>query len=901
MNKDLARRAHALMMRVVDLDESQREAFIDEACDSDPLLREHMVDLMAAVRHSSSFLETPALHDSRVSTPRIPLEQPESIRHYRIVRTLGMGGMATVYEAIQEKPQRRVALKVLRRGLVHTSAIHRFQFETEVLARLQHPGIAQIYEAGAFDDGQGWSMPFFAMEYVVDAETITAYATRHDLSLDARLSLFAAVCDAVQFGHQHGVIHRDLKPGNILVNPRGAPKVIDFGVARSSDPDRARITHDSSGGELVGTLHYMSPEQCAGEAAIDIRTDVYSLGVVLYQLMCGRLPHDLSRLSVPAALRVIQDQIPPGPAAHNGALQGDIDAIVMKALDKDPDRRYATAAALAADIRRFQNDEPVLARAATALYKIRKFARRHRVPVAAATAVAASLAAGIVIASRMAYVATLAQNESARQERRADAAREAESRARGRAEQEAAIAREINRFWIDTIKSGGPAEAGRPDLQIREALDRASPRIELELRDPAVRKQIYLTFAEAYMALGLFEREFEHASAAWRMERELPSGDPPDGRRIRRQYARALWNQGRFDESRALLEAGLEQCLRTNEPNCDEALRLRIALAQVHERSGNLPAALELMRYVDAERSKNPLDNQAEMLAERTILARVLARIGRAAEAEDILTEILAAQRESFGPRQYDTMATLQALAMAQKAQGRWADVEATYRELIDIASDMLGDRHAHVLNLRNNLAMLLHDAGRIDEAGDIHRALHAARLEMNGADDRETLIEAARLAGTLCRTGRFAEAEPLLRDVIDRMTRSQSPDHQEILNARQLLGKTLVEMGHYDEAEAHLSALLNELRGSLPPGHVYLAPVLRNYAETLRNTGREERALPLLVESHDIALANLGNRNPQVLRAAELVCDSLEVLGRADELAAWQARRDAYIAAQPE
>ncbi|MCC6358468.1 MAG: protein kinase [Phycisphaerales bacterium] len=403
MNDDLARRSHALLARAMELDDAEREAFVGAACADDPLLHRHVRNLLHAMQDSRPFLDVPALEAVRPPRPRPPAVVADTIGGYRIVRTIGAGGMATVYEAMQEQPRRRVALKVLRQGLAQTSAIDRFRFETEVLARLQHPGIAQIFEAGYFNDGNGFSTPFFAMEYVAGAATITAYAAARRLSLGDRLRLFLPVCEAVQHGHQLGVIHRDIKPGNVLVDADGRPKVIDFGVARASDPAAASITRDAGLGQLVGTLNYMSPEQCDGSAVVDIRSDVYSLGVLLYELVCGRLPHEVSTLPVPEALRVIREDLPPRPAVINDQLRGDVDAIIGKAMEKDAERRYATVAALAADIRRHLASETVEARPPTLTYRAARFVRRHRALLAATTVVMIAIIGGAVLSGIFAY------------------------------------------------------------------------------------------------------------------------------------------------------------------------------------------------------------------------------------------------------------------------------------------------------------------------------------------------------------------------------------------------------------------------------------------------------------------------------------------------------------------
>ncbi len=287
---------------------------------------------------------------------------PPEIGGYLIRRIIASGGMGTVYEAEQQHPQRIVALKVVRGGVASRSTLRRFDHETEILGKLQHSGIAQIYESGTYDDGSG-AAPYFVMEYVPDAQAITEYVETHQLSLSQRLELFAQACDAVHHGHQRGIIHRDLKPDNILINTSGQPKIIDFGVARATNADVAVTTMQTDVGQLVGTLQYMSPEQCDGDPQdLDIRTDIYSLGAVLYELVCGQLPYYLGDTSIVKAARVIHEHEPCRPGTISKALRGNIEAIVLKALEKDRNGRYQSAADLARDIRCHLSREPIEAR-----------------------------------------------------------------------------------------------------------------------------------------------------------------------------------------------------------------------------------------------------------------------------------------------------------------------------------------------------------------------------------------------------------------------------------------------------------------------------------------------------------------------------------------------------------
>lgn len=407
MHENAARRAHTLLAQALDLDPAQREAFLRKVCGEDAELRPQLTALLAAAHESDHFLETPALPRTRGGLGRTPFKIHQTIEGYRIVRVIGVGGMAAVYEAMQKEPSRRVALKVMRQGLGHPTAVQRFRFETEILARIQHPGIVQIFEAGAWDDGSGVSTPYFAMEYIADALPFTRYANQNSLSLHDRLRMFVEVCDAVQHGHQHGVIHRDLKPGNVLVDAAGRAKVIDFGIARSADPGQTLSTRATTVGQIIGTLNYMSPEQCSANSDVDIRCDVYALGVILYELVCGKLPHDLSSVPIPEAIRIVCEDQPARPGALNPALRGDIDAIVMTAMDKDAHRRYPTVAALAADIRRFLSDEIIEARPPTLVHQCRLFVRRNRGLVAASIVVAAVVLIGGVASAYLAYQRTL--------------------------------------------------------------------------------------------------------------------------------------------------------------------------------------------------------------------------------------------------------------------------------------------------------------------------------------------------------------------------------------------------------------------------------------------------------------------------------------------------------------
>jgi hypothetical protein len=394
-----------LLHSAIQREPSQRIAFLRAACADDDSLLQQVRSLLFSFERSEDFIERPplslfgvaaavsGLNDSGLKTGTV-------IGRYRVVRLIGEGGMGGVYEALQENPHRTVALKFINHVLVNREVIRRFEQESEALGRLQHPGIAQIYEAGTTDTGYG-PQPYFAMEFI-HGEALREYADNHRLNTAARLDIMARICDAVHHAHQRGLIHRDLKPENILVDETGQPKVLDFGVARITDGNPHAELLRTGIGQLVGTLPYMSPEQAlADPMELDTRSDVYALGVMLYELLSGRLPYVLGE-RIHEALQVIREEDPVRLSSISRDYRGDIENIVAKALEKDKTRRYSSASELAADIRRHLRDEPITARSPSATYQLQKFARRHKALVGGAAAVFVVLLGGVATSTSLA-------------------------------------------------------------------------------------------------------------------------------------------------------------------------------------------------------------------------------------------------------------------------------------------------------------------------------------------------------------------------------------------------------------------------------------------------------------------------------------------------------------------
>jgi len=563
-------------------------------------------------RTLDSSSETSA-HEVSVSS-ELSIALPTSIGHYKIISLIGEGGMGTVYEAEQDRPRRTVALKVIRPGYATPSHLRRFEQEAQALGRLQHLGIAQIYEAGTAETNLG-PQPFFAMEYV-RGKRLLDYAASAHLGIRQRLDLAAKIADAVQHAHERGIIHRDLKPGNILVNEEGQPKVLDFGVARVTDSD-FQATRQTDIGQLIGTIPYMSPEQISADPeALDTRSDVYALGVIVYELLAGRLPYDLRNKSLADSARVIREDDPTPLSSINRSYRGDIETIIGKSLEKEKARRYASASELASDIRRYLSDEPIVARPPSATYQVSKFARRNRILVGGIAAVILVLAAGATASTILAIRATRAQKlaEDRRvqteQSRALAVARENEAEAARRLAEQRQLEAEASRKAADKARIAEATqrqEAERSAEQAKQEKARAEHNLDLA-KDSVEKYFIQVSLSPELKTQNLEKLRRNLLVTAQQFYQQFVNEKSDDGY-VKADFGRALSTLGAIDVSmgenkqalevlehaRAILEASWKQ----HPENLIIGRNLFLTyqqLGQLYENTGAYPQAETLDR-----------------------------------------------------------------------------------------------------------------------------------------------------------------------------------------------------------------------------------------------------------------------------------------------------------------
>jgi serine/threonine protein kinase len=769
----------------------------------------------------------PGLAGAATGAARAPAQQPAAIGRYRILRLVGEGGMGSVYEAEQEQPRRTVALKVIKPGLTGPELLWRFRQESQALARLQHPGIAQIYEAGAEDSGAGLQ-PFFAMEFI-HGRPLLQYADEHHLNTRYRLELIAKVCEAVHHAHQRGLIHRDLKPGNILVDEAGQPKILDFGVARVTDSD-VEATQQTDVGQLLGTLAYMSPEQVlADPLALDTRSDVYALGVMLYQLLAGRLPYHISA-KVHEAVRAIQEDDPAPLSSIDRRYRGDVETIVAKSLEKDKARRYASAADLAGDIRRYLQDEPIIARPASAIYQLEKFARRHRALVTATTVVLVVLVAGIVVSTREAVLARKAEQ----------------------------TAQATNDFLQNDLlaQASSANQSGQntkrdPHLEVRTALDRAAARIAGKFdRQPEVEAAIRATIGQTYKDLGLYPEARKHLERALDMYRRVLGTDNPKTLNTMRSLGGTAQLQGKYSEAEALLNQTLQIQRRVLGQEHPDTLASMNNLAITYFFEGKYAQAEALYSQTLKIQNRVLGPEHPDTLASMNNLANTYVREGKYAEAEALGKQTLEIKRRILGPEHPDTLNSMTGLAVVYLDQGKYAQAEALQAETLEIKRRVLGPEHPETLASMNNLANSYYEQGKYAQA----EALHGQALEIErrvlGPEHLDTLGSMNNLADAYYQQGKYTVSEELFNQTLEISRRVLGSENPYTLSFLSDMIAMYQHQGKYDKAEAVAAQCLAAKRhalGAETPGTMDTAADL---ALAYQSQGKFAQSEPLAREA---------------------------------------------------
>ncbi len=821
--------------------------------------------------------ESPDLLDPN---PDALTHDPESIGPYRIVRRLGAGGMGVVYLAEQTEPIRReVALKVIRKGLDTTTVMRRFEAERQALALMDHPAIARVLDAGETPEGR----PYFVMEHVA-GEPVTRYCDRNRLTTKERLDLFASICDGVQHAHRKGVIHRDLKPSNILVAKEGdvpKPKIIDFGIAKAIDRPLTERTLFTEIGVIVGTPEYMSPEQAALSAIeVDTRTDVYSLGVLLYELLVGALPfaaEDLRAAGFDEMRRRIREEDPLTPSARLSTLgarsneaaqerqtdaaalrrqlQGDLDWITLKALEKDPGRRYGSPAELAADVGRWLRNEPILARPPSAWYLLGKLVARHRL---AAVLVVSS----VLTLTGFSVLMTLLYRQSQRNLHRALAAE-------SEAEREAETVRRVSDFMFEVFEVSDPDKARGETVTARELLERGALQIGTTLGDrPEIRAELNATIAELYRKLGLPARARPLADDALKTFTRLRGEDDPRTLRAKNAAGFLHWNQGHWDEAEAVFRDAVARQLRTLGAEHLDTLETRRNLGSLLSSRGRHDEALVILREVlDADRRVRGEDHP-ETLKTMTQLAEVHSRQSRYEEAARLLEEVVATQRRALGNDHPNTLEASYRLEWVYIFQGHLDEAEPLVRESLSARQRVLGEAHPKTLSSMGSLAAIYARRGRYDEAASIYRRLIEIARQAGRTEHPNTLVSVANLAQVLHDLRRYDEAEGLLLRNIEVMRRVIGPDHPRTLSSLSNLANLYLARKEYDKAGRLYEETLARQRKALGPDHYETLLTLGNTAELHQSQGRLDLAEQVLVEVLAARERVLGKDHPEVASA---------------------------------
>jgi len=856
VNAALYRRARDVFVRAIELEPADRARLLDTECATDPDLRVELESLLAA-------------HTSGTGLDRIePVRVPERIGDYRVLDVLGEGGMGVVYLAEQDNPRRRVALKVLHPGIASPSRIQRFRHEAQILGRLHHPGIAQVYEAGAEDTGAG-PQPYLALELVL-GRTIVEHAAAGGLGVRERLDLLVQVCRAAQHAHERGVVHRDLKPANILVDENGAPKILDFGIARAAAEGSGAPTLVTRAGEVLGTLPYMSPEQLGADPAlVDARADVYALGVVGYELLSGRLPVDLHGKSLPEAARAIREQEPAPLGALSKALRGDLETIFARALEKERDRRYASARDLADDLRRFLDEEPIFARPPSTMYQLAKFARRNRVLVGGIAGIFLVLVLGIAGTTWQAIVADRKTAQAVEAVKLANA--------------EAARVRSSYRFIEDTLQSADPKELGR-DVKVVDVLEGMAARIGTAFAaDAESEATVRHTIGLTYFVLGRSAEAEPHLRRAFELFGDVAG---PRARRTAQAeclLGRALINLGRLGEAEPLLRESRDVFIEIQGTAGIDTMNASKYVAQVLGKRGRLQEAETMLREaISSLPETHPM--HAAFVAD---LGIVLKSEGRFPDAAKELERAVRQQEAAAGAEDRDALHYTEELASVYSAQGKHADAEAMIRKVWDGKKKMLGEERADTLTTLNNLATEIAYQGRLDDAVELWNQVLAIRRRVLGEAHPNTFATKHALMNVSVARRRLEDADAFSEEMLHDLPRMVDGECIETIQARTDIAHLRLDQERAAEAEAiaREAYVLGRDRLHLDPR--VLSEQTELLGMCLVRLERYEEAEARIVESADVRSSAYGDADPRTRNSLALLRDLYQRWNKPEQEAA--------------
>ena len=900
-------RAMDVAGELADLPQPERARRLEELCGMDGALRARVVALLNQLTQAPA----DARQTKATSAPSgvRPVTKPsgddltpswftsttpdgaarvERIGPYRLIRRIGVGGMSEVFEAEQDRPRRLVALKLLHPLQMTPAMLRRFEFEVEVLGRLEHPGIARVYDAGTAQTQFG-SQPYLAMELVRGRRLDHWVAMKHP-DLPQRLRILIDICDAVQHAHQHGVIHRDLKPSNIMMTEDGEPKVLDFGVAagveQGGQPPGA--TMHTATGQIVGTLQYMSPEQAAGDVrALDTRSDVYALGVIAYQLLSDRLPYEVSEKPLPEAVRMICDAQPTRLSTLNRSLRGDLETIVLKALAKEKQQRYPSSAELAADVRRYLDYEPITARPPSMWYQARTFARRHTALVAAVLVVALVIVVGGVVSTILFF--------DARRARHAALARQAE------AETARQVAEQTNAFLNDMLGSVDPTEAQGREVSVRDVLDRAGAQLRNRFADqPLVEAALRYTIGRTYRTLGLADRARDELARALALRRAALGDDHPETLAARTNLALTYDLLGRAGDAEREHRAILAARRRTLGDDHPDTLTTLNNLACTLDDQGHYHDARPLHHDALDRRRRTLGDDHPDAMESAHNLGASLVLSGRPAEALPLLRDVARRREAALGPDHPSSIASAAVLCDALMVQGLVAEAAPLLHDAVARCERVFGPDHQNTLTTMSKQANAMRQSGRFDESeAVITTALSRAAAGL-GADHPTSLQLANDRAMLLLHVGRAAEAEAALREIVERMNCVFGESHPSTRIVSGNYANALARNGRFADAEPIFRVLVQDAQAARLPV-VRAAHFMVVYAEALREHARPAEARQVLLEAHRLLTAAGMTHEPRMAEVLESLAAACAEAQRPDEAETWRRElADLRSATQP-